>query len=148
MLQFVKERRRRLGFNVGNRVRTAHRAVRIRDEAVEDLTLIRARVRRGEIDPIEESGDEALRRALRRRRQPVHEGRHQDDEMPVLIDVRRRTEGVHIDWVQRLIEELAERLELARRKSVRRRERVDVQQDVRADEAQACVNTRKTSGSL
>ena len=50
--------------------------------------------------------------------------------MAVLVDVGRRTKGRGVDGVQSLVEQLAERLQLRRGESIRRRESVDVDKDV------------------
>ena len=64
--------------------------------------------------------------------------------MSVLIDVSRRAECIRVERIQNLIEQLAKRLQLRWRETIRRRECVDVDEDVRADIAQARADRRET----
>ena len=116
MLILVRERSRRVVHDVGLLALVAKLREGVRHEHVEDLAEVAAGAaletelgvgrRREEIALEEEAADEAVAPS---RRELVHFFREEDDDLAVLIDVRRRAEGVHVERVDQRIESRRER---------------------------------------
>ena len=144
VLKLVRERHGHGVLDLAGRVRAAQRATRIRDDRIEDFTIVELDGEpRIQVAGEKESRDVSAADAARIADQPVDRVRHQDHNHGICVDVRDAPEGCRVQRIEQGVEDLLQRVVIGGVEAARRRERVDIDGDVRPNRPNGRADIRE-----